>query len=389
MGRHHTSARILALAAGLGAIAATGCGSSSKSSTTSKAGDPGVAYARAEVAKYEKLATDFKAPGPAVDGSKIKAALKGKTVWYVPVFLQAPVFSADAHALAEPLRLAGAKLEVCDAKANPTQGASCIKQATAANAAAIITEAIDWSFAPQAQAAAVKKGIPIIAANNENYSDFPDNPLVRAVGTGVSKTWRLMADYIIANSNGKANLVWAADNSNGGKIQAAAMADELQAHCKGCKTTRVEYSDLTLQRLATSISTAMVKNPNVDWVAGAYDAPAGIFALQGAKQVVGRKFTYVTATGQPPGLQRVAAGQQAATPGSDPVMSMWIAVDALFRVVTEAPAVKQYTPAVRIFTKDNVPSDVKSAAAYASGKWYTDGSFKPIYTKAWGLDSGA
>jgi ribose transport system substrate-binding protein len=394
MGRHYTAARAMALGAGLAALLAAGCGSSSDSSSTAASKgtggeDAGVTYAKAEVAKYEKLVTDFTAPGPALDGDKIKGALSGKTVWYVPVFLQAPVFSADAKALVEPLKLAGAKLQVCDAKANPTSAASCIKQATAANAAAIITEAIDWSFASQAQAAAVKKGIPIIASNNDNVSDFPDDPLVRPVSANVPKTWRLMTDYIIAKSGGKANLVWAADNSNGGKIAAAAMADELKTRCPGCAATKVEYSDLTIQRLATAISTAMVKNPKVDYVAGAYDAPAGIFALQGAKQVQGRKFTYLTATGQPPGLQRVAAGQQEATAGGDTAVSMWNTADALFRVVTKAAPVKQYTNALRIFTKDNLPADVKDTSGYAAGEWYTDGSFRAIYSKAWGLGSGA
>src|SRR4051794_34384855 len=396
MGLHHTAPRAVAVAAGLAALIAAGCGSSSDSSSTSTSSakaaggqDTGVAFAKAEVAKYEKLVTDFKAPGPALDGKKVKGALSGKTVWYVPVFLQAPVFSADAKALVEPLKLAGAKLQVCDAKANPTQAASCIKQATAANAAAIITEAIDWSFAPQAQAAAVKKGIPIIASNNDNVSDFPDDPLVQTVSANVPKTWRLMTDYIIAKSNGKANLVWAADNSNGGKIAAAAMEDELKTRCPGCSATKVEYSDLAIQRLATGISTAMVKNPKVEYVAGAYDAPAGIFALQGAKQVQGRKFTYVTATGQPPGLQRVAAGQQAATPGGDTAVSMWNTADALFRVVTKAPPVEEYNNALRIFTKDNLPADVKDAKGYAEGTWYSDGSFRPVYSKAWGLDGGA
>jgi ribose transport system substrate-binding protein len=394
MGRHHTAARALALAAGVGALAVAGCGSGSGSSSgsgTATAGGnaAGLAYAKAEVAKYEQLVTDFKAPGPALDGAKIKGALSGKTVWYVPVFLQAPVFAADAKALVEPLKLAGAKLQVCDAKANPTQAASCIKQATAANAAAIITEAIDWSFASQAQAAAVKKGIPIIASNNDNVEDFPDDPLVHTVSANVPKTWRLMTDYIIAKSNGKANLVWAADSSNGGKIAAAAMADELKTRCPGCTATKVEYTDLAIQRLATAISTAMVKNPKATYVAGAYDAPAGIFALQGAKQVQGRKFTYVTATGQPPGLQRVAAGQQDASAGGDTAVSMWNTADALFRIVSEAPPVKQYDNALRIFTKDNVPSDLNDTAAYASGRWYSDGSFRPLYTKTWGLGGGA
>ena len=366
----------------------TACGSSSKSSDaggdgSSDAAAAGVKYAKAEIAKYKPLATKFSAPGPALDSAKIKAKLQGKTVWYVPTFLQAPIFTANSIGLQAPLALAGAKVRVCDAKANPTQGASCIKQATAAKAAAIITDAMDYSFAPQAQAAAVKAGIPVISTDNDNDGDFPKDPLYDQVGFGVPKTWRLMADWIIADSGGKANLVWAADNSNAGKIHAGAMAEELKRYCPDCTATRVEFGDLTVQRLATSMSTALVKNPKATYVAGSYDAPSGIFALQGVKQVTGRKIKYITATGQPPGVQRVAAGQQVATPGADTVHAMWNTADAVFRAVTAEKPV-DYPPALRVFEKDNVPKTI-SPQAYASGEWYTDGSFKPIYQKMWGL----
>jgi ribose transport system substrate-binding protein len=391
MPRLHTPARVLALIAGASAVVAAGCGSSSNSSgggSSTGAEAAGVAYAKAQVAKYEKLVTNFTAPGPPLDGAKIKAALKGKTVWYVPVFLQAPVFGADAQALAGPLKLAGAKLQVCDAKANPTGAASCIQQAADANAAGIITEAIDWSFAPQAQEAAVRKGIPVIAANNDNVSDFPHNALVQTVSSNVPETWRLMADYVIAKSDGKANLIWAADTSNGGRIDATAMADELKTRCPGCKAVKVSYSDLSIQRLPSAISAAMLRDPGANYILGAYDAPSGQFVLQGAKQVQGRKFTFLTATGQPPGLERVAAGEEAASPGGDTAMSMWNAADALYRVLTRAQPVAHYNNAVRIFTKENVPTDINNANAYASGSWYTNGTFRPMYEKLWGLGGG-
>jgi hypothetical protein len=129
----------------------------------------------------------------------------------------------------------------------------------------------------------------------------------------------------------------------------------------------------------------MDKDPNINYVDGGYDAPSGIYALQGAKTVTGRHFTYITSTGQPPGLQRLAAGQQAADPGLDPDDSMWNTADALFRILTGAKPVASYTPALRIFTKSSVPSDVNDANAYASGQWYTNGSFKAMYQKLWGL----
>jgi ribose transport system substrate-binding protein len=378
-------------ALGLSAVAA-GCGSSSSPSsstaaatvgTSSSSTASGVTYAKAQVAKYSNLLTTFSPPGPALHG--LKAKLSGKTVWYIPVFLQAPIFTADAQDIAQPLALAGATVHVCDAGSNPSQATACIEEAVKSNAAAIVTDAMNDSFASSAYAAAIAAKIPVVATDNDNSVGFPKSPLLATVSIGTPQDARLAADWIIANSDGKADVVYAADNSNDGVIEAAATKDEFTKYCPGCKYTAVSFGDLSVQNLATAISSAMVRDPNINYVDGGYDAPSGIYALQGAKTVTGRHFTYITSTGQPPGLERVAAGQQAADPGLDTDDAMWNTADALFRILTGAKPVASYTPALRIFTKSNVPSNAKDASAYASGQWYTNGGFKAMYQKLWGL----
>ena len=379
----------------LSAIAA-GCGSSSSSSKVAAVGSgsggsasgsesqsSGVAYAKAQVAKYTNLVTSFSPPGPALHG--LKGKLAGKTVWYIPVFLQAPIFTADAQDIAQPLALAGASVHICDAGSNPSQASSCITEAVKSHAAAIVTDAMNDSFASSAYASAVAAKIPVVATDNDNSVGFPKSPLLTTVSIGTPQDARLAADWIIADSGGKADVLYAADNSNDGVIEAAATKDEFTKYCPLCKFTSVTFGDLTVQQLPTAISSAMVRDPNINYVDGGYDAPSGIFALQGAKTVTGRHFTYVTSTGQPPGLERVAAGTQAADPGLDTDAAMWNTADALFRILTGAKPIASYTPALRVFTKSNVPSNSSDAAAYASGQWYTNGGFKAMYRKLWGL----
>ncbi|SRR5216683_737741 len=371
----------------LTAIAATACGSSSSSPSSATAsgtssGTTGTQYTQAQLNKYSGLVTSFTAPGPALSG--LKAKLSGKTVWYIPIFLQAPAFTADAKDLVEPLALAGAKVHVCDAAANPSQGTACLKEAVAAKAAAIITDAMGYSFAAQAYSAAIAAHIPVVATSNDDVKGFPVSSGLATVSIGLTADARLAADWIIADSGGKADVLYTADTSTQGVLEATATEDEFAKECPGCKVTVVDFGDLTVQNLATAVSSAMIANPGITYVYGGYDAPSGIYALQGAKQVAGRHFTYVTGTGQPPGLQRVAAGQQAADPGIDTVDAMWNTADALFRIIAGATPV-QYTPAFRIFTKSNVPSNTSDATAYASGEWYTNGAFKPMYTRLWGL----
>ncbi len=374
------------------AVAAAACSSSSSASPSSggasasagrtTAASSGVAYAASQLTKYSGLDTSFAAPGPALSG--LKAKLSGKTIWYIPIFLQAPIFTADSKGIAQPLALAGATIRVCDAASNPSTANACLKQAVAAHAAGIVTDAMNYSFAPNGYDAALAAKIPVVATDNDNSKGFPSSPYLTTVSIGTPQDARLAADYIIAKSGGKADVLYAADNSNDGVVEAAATASEFKTYCPACKVTIVTFGDLTVQNLATAVSSAMVSHPAIDYVDGGYDAPSGIYALQGADQQTGRHFTYVTSTGQPPGLERVAAGTQAADPGLDTDAAMWNTADALFRVITGGKPVT-YTPAIRIFTKANVPSSASDAGAYASGAWYTNGSFKSAYTKLWGL----
>ena len=314
----------------------------------------------------------------------MKAKLNGTTVWYIPIFLQAPYFTADSTALAQPLALVGAKLHVCDAAANPSQAATCINEAVAAHASGIITDAMNDSFASQAYAAAVSAHIPVVATDNDNTAGFPASSDLVPVSHSLPKSAALAADWIIADSAGKANVLYAADNSNDGTVEGNAVQAEFKKHCPGCKVVVTTFSDLTVNNLSTAVSSAMTANPAIDYVYAAYDAPSGAIALQGANTVSGRTFKFVAFTGQPPGLERVAAGQQAVDPGNDNNNAMWNTADALFRIVTGAPRA-HYKTAVRVFTKRNVPSNVTDPTAYASGTWYGNNSYQALYKKLWGL----
>ncbi|WP_375502526.1 sugar ABC transporter substrate-binding protein [uncultured Jatrophihabitans sp.] len=369
----------------LAACGSSGSGSSSSGgggSSSSSSGATGVAYAKSQVAKYSPLRTTFPEPGVALTGVTDKLA--GKTVWYIPIFLQAPIFTAEATALTAALKTAGVNVHVCDAATNPSTADTCLKQAVSSHAAGIVTAALDYSFASQAYGAAIAAKIPIVATDNDKPGSFPNNPDIRRLTIGGPVYAALGADWIIADSGGKAQVLYVADNSNAGVTQTAAVKGEFAKQCPDCKLTVVSFSDPTIDKLPTAVSSAMTANPKINYVFGGYDAPSGIFALQGAKQVTGRKFTYLTVTGQPPGLQRVASGQQAADPGVDTAETMWNATDALLRIITGQQQVN-YLPALRLFDKANVPSNTKSAAAYASGSWYSNGGFRAMYTKLWGL----
>jgi ribose transport system substrate-binding protein len=354
--------------------------SSSATSPPGSSASVGVAYAKAQVAKYSQLATTFTPPGPPIKG--LKAKLEGKAIWYIPTFLQAPIFTADSIDIAQPLALFGATVHVCNADANPSQGSSCINEAVDSHAAGIVIDAINDSFASSAIQNAVNAHIPLVATDNDDPAGFPQSSDLTTVGIGTPEDARLAADWIIAASDGKASALYAADNSNDGTVEAAATFDEFKTQCQECSVKTATFGDLTVQNLTTAVASTLTANRSISYVDGAYDEPSGIYALQGA-MTTHHQFAYVTSTGQPAGLERVAAGQQVADPGLDTDDAMWMTADALFRIVAGLPPVP-HTNAIRIFTKANLPADI-TPAGYASGDWYTNGGFKPMYEKLWGI----
>ncbi len=131
-----TAAALLAAcsSSGSSSSASGGSASSAVSSSPAAASAPassGVTAAQQMVAQFEAV------PSHPVPAAPVKgvSALKGKTVYYVPLVQQIPGFVLTAAALKTALSKAGLKLQVCNGEAQPSAVSACIGQATGAGAA--------------------------------------------------------------------------------------------------------------------------------------------------------------------------------------------------------------------------------------------------------------
>ena len=81
-------------------------------------------------------------------------------------------------------------------------------------------------------------------------------------------------DYIIANSNAAANVLYVkATDTPATKIWADAGAlAEYKKRCPKCKVTVVETSTGQLSKLPSLISSALIKNPNITWIQAEFDS---------------------------------------------------------------------------------------------------------------------
>src|SRR6201996_8934256 len=146
------------------APASSPAASSSASSAGSSAGGASAGLAKAQQMVSQLEATTSKYPVPTASVSGV-SALKGKTVYYIPLVQFIPGFVVTAATMKTALAKVGLNLQVCNGQGQPSAVAACVQQATGAGAAGIVTDAIPSGMAQNALDAAKSKGIPVIIAD--------------------------------------------------------------------------------------------------------------------------------------------------------------------------------------------------------------------------------
>ena len=94
-------------------------------------------------------------------------------MYYVPLTQQAPQFNVTGAAITEAFAAVDIDVQICNGNATPTEIDGCLTQATQAEAAAIITDAIPYGMASNALDAAQAAGIPVVLNNNYETPEHP------------------------------------------------------------------------------------------------------------------------------------------------------------------------------------------------------------------------
>jgi ribose transport system substrate-binding protein len=376
------------------ALGATACGSDSGTkaaagspsgsvATATSSGSGATAAAQAMVAGATPLATKFTAPGPPITGGK--TAYAGKTVWYIPVTSVATFFSTETKVQQGLWKKLGVTLRLCDAKVSPTGASTCLRQAVAAKAAAVITDALPVAFAQDAYTAVVDAHIPVVAG----FTDASAAPTTgsfakyfRPVSGEEATTMQLAAANLIVASGGTGNILVAEANDIPSAVAASkAGTSYLHDNCPKCTVASFSVKTVGNPNLASQVSAEILKHPGVKYFFTPYESPSGPVFLQAIRQT-GRKLTFTATANDTSGLQRVRDGGQLADDGLDPVFTGWNYVDAALRAIAGMPPV-QYKALIRLFTKDTAPEH-PTFEGRVSGTWYSDLSYQPLYLKSWG-----
>lgn len=354
-------------------------------STANAADDANVAAAKAAVAAASPAIKAFTAPGPAIPNVK---SLAGKTVYFVPAQYAVPIFKAIGDALTQSLGAAGIKLQICDAKANPSTTADCFQQAINAKAGAVIVGSLPQEFAATAFKAVTDAGIPIV--NTLTIPAGPGDP--KQVGYITPNFIGFQAtnsDYIIANSNGTANVLYVqATDTPATKIWAEAGAlAEYKKRCPKCKVTVVQTSTGQLSKLPSLISSALIKNPNITWVQAEFDSLVQpiVTGLQSSPR--GSQIKVISMDGTLPVLQLVKAKRNVvADYGYNLNAFGWYTADQALRMMAGQPSLQMVQfPYTRLFQQANTSRLNLTPAAQGTGEWYGSTDYQAGFKKLWGL----
>ncbi|UDY23450.1 sugar ABC transporter substrate-binding protein [Nocardioides sp. Kera G14] len=371
----------------LSGVALSACGSSSddagsdSSTTAAASSSTDTSTGSDALADLTKPLDAYPVPTDAVDAK----ALSGKTIYYIPISQQAPQFSITAKGLTAAAAKVGAKVQVCDGKGTPTDIGACVGQATSAKAAAIIVDAIPYGLAANGLDAAQKAGIPVIVGNNIPDEAHPASKTLAYVGPEAGGDMeKALARFVIADSDGKANLLINADTDGPSPLAWVKEGQQIfDDECPDCKVATNNVSSANFNLVVPSTSSALLKDPNITYVQSQYEqflqptqtaiqqaSRTGIKVLDGAAGIAS--------------VKAVEAGTLVATAGQASTYQGWVYLDAVARL-TAGSAVPDYTIPVRLFTKDTLGDTKVTEAAQDSGEWFGPTTFTDDFAKLWGV----
>jgi ribose transport system substrate-binding protein len=367
-----------------GSSSASGSSTATNTAASSTSATSGGSGSLAQVVSREEGPAHYAPPT-----TPLKQGLsryRGRTVYYIPFAQVITSFAIEGAALKQALAAAGLKLETCDGGANPEKMSACVNQATNANAAGIVTSGLSYGLAAQAFDRAKAKKIPILLADQDPVASSEVRDEVAYLDGSDSAIQKAIAQWVVVDSGGKANILVAENTDNPTSVaDIVDMQMPVFKQCSGCSEVVDKVSTANTSLIPSSVSAALLKNPNVNYVDDEFDqfleaAESGTQQANASSRVKGVSTTAVLS-----GLQHLKASNFLyADAGADFPYQGWAAADELFRMLVKMPTPVEAIP-LRLFTRDNVGSLSLTQAAQNDGAWFGSLSYRSTFEKLWGV----
>lgn len=369
-----------AVTAAVLALSACSDDSSSSGSTSTFTGDQSI-YAAVQAAMQP--VTSYDIPTAKISNA---SSLKGKTVYYIPITQQAPLFGVTATALTSALGNVGVNVQVCNGNGTPTDISNCVDQAVGAKAGAIITDGIYYGMAKNSLDAAQAAGVPVIVNNSREFPAATASKTLYYLDGPDSEQLQTVAKWTIVDSNSNANVLLNEVQDGPVPLAYSADAQAIWKACSGCSVTVNQVSTANFAQVTPSTSAALLSNPKVNYVVPEFEQylQATQAGVQQANMISSTKGA--AASGSLGGLQALASdGWLQALTAQDVVYQGWALADASLRIMLGMD-MPTYTIPMRLFTQQNVGSLTLTSDAQASGEWFGPTTFGDSYKTLWGVN---
>lgn len=384
----------------------TACGSSTSTSGESSAAASTQPAASAEASgtagnEYEQVSEFLLSATGSYESppTTAPAPQAGKKMWLIScgqAYTSCSIPIGEAETAAKSI---GWDTKIFDDQGDPTTAITGIRQAIADKADAIFLYYIDCAYVAQGLEEAREAGVKVAAAESVDcgeadpnatnlfdyvvtYSGGLDGPVEGGQASYLETitAWgEAQGALAVTKVSGQSNALIFTDNYGiGGKMAAEGMNKALGS-CDGCTSQIIEfpYEALANGELTSIVKQALLKNPEANVVAAAYDAIA-VYGLAQAAADSKRDLVVIGGEGSAAGMDLVRAGQITLGAGLPLGWEGYAAVDALNRMLQGQEPVPTGM-GIQLFDKDhNVP---------ATGAYAAPFDYAAIYAKAWGASS--
>jgi len=337
---------------------------STSASAAPKAG-PNLAAAAAELKAYYGL-PKFKAPGPAFDAKKI---MKGKLIVGIPVISSNP-FTTDFEAAESQIaKKAGFRFVRWNNQGTVAEWAKGIAYGISQHAALI---ALDGASQPRLLGPQIKKaqkaGV-IVIDTHETDSAQGKSPYVNfTIPAPYSQSGRLMADYAITDTKGKADaLIITSSDVIGSPPFVASIQNQFKKYCPACKSTVVNVPVASwTSGIGPAITGALARDPGLNYVIPIYD-PETQYVVPALRQAHKLGTVHIaTYAGTPFVLTDIAQGSAQMDVAENLTWVGYAMLDDEMRLIGHLKPVFPEFIAIRVITPANVGKNQSAAAIYGT-----------------------
>lgn len=349
-------------------------------SVSAQSSSAGVAAAKAAIAQHAKI-PGFVAPGKPFDAKK---CMQGKSLFTIPVSLSIPFAKTITDSMKAVAKEVGFQLTVWENQGSPTQHIQGLERGAAQKSTIIdlLGGTDPRVLGPQIDAAR-KAGSKVVTSHYSGLNQVLPKNLDGNVPIDYDLGGKLMADWVIAKTNGKGNalVIVSRDGFSTAPLENG-IVNEFKKNCPDCKWKVV---DVAIPDWSTKIQNVVQSeiqaNPNLNYVLPIYDSMSQFVVPAINIAAAQNRVKIATFNGTPFVIDMIQKGQVEMDIGENLDWVAYGILDSEMRIACGLPAVKNPRIPFYIFDKSNAAAagtPAKSSVGY--GDAYIKG-----YRALWGL----